>query len=303
MANSPDLFTDPLVGVVPDRSAGRSGAEVAGEAAAPPAAAPAAHPATAPAAAFCALPDPERLHPALWRAHQLGGGRGHALASGFAALDAELPDHGWPSRALTELLLPHPGIGELRLLAPALVALQRDGRHVMLLDPPAQPCGWTLAALGLDLRRLVLVHGRGGGEAAPRARPDRPRAAADLLWAFEQALGSGHLGAVLAWLPPRVRPESLRRLQLAAQAHDGPVFVLRDAAEQVRPSAAPLRLRLAPGGPDELLLGIVKRRGPPLAQPLRLALAPVLPAAARARALRQPAGRPATEPAPSAQIA
>lgn len=239
------------------------------------------------------LPDVEQLHPALWRAHQVGGQRGGGLASGFAELDAELPGHGWPARALTELLLPHPGIGELRLLAPALATVQRGGRHVMLVDPPAMPCGWTLAALGLDLRLLVLVRGPGGARTDVRTntRTDTPTGT---LWALEQALKCGHLGAVLGWLPPRVRPESLRRLQLAAQAHDGPAFLLREASAQSRPSAAPLRLLLAPGGPDELLLGIVKRRGPPLAQPLALALMPVLPASARARALRSaavPAGQ------------
>jgi protein ImuA len=50
------------------------------------------------------------------------------LASGHAALDAQLPGGGWPVGALTELLLPHPGVGELRLLAPALAALQRQQR-------------------------------------------------------------------------------------------------------------------------------------------------------------------------------
>jgi hypothetical protein len=39
---------------------------------------------------------------------------------------------------LTELLLPHPGIGEIRLLGPSLVATQKGGRLVMLFDRPAQ---------------------------------------------------------------------------------------------------------------------------------------------------------------------
>jgi protein ImuB len=73
-----------------------------------------------------------------------------------------------------------------------------------------------------------------------------------MLWALEQALKSGHLGAVLAWLPARLPADALRRLQLAAQAHDGPAFLLRDVQERQRPSAAPLRLLLAPAGPDEL---------------------------------------------------
>ncbi len=237
----------------------------------------------APAGLHPGLAAPEQLHPALWRAHQLGQQRGVVLASGFAALDAELPGGGWPARSLTELLLPHPGIGEIRLLAPVLAAVQKGGRSVMLFDPPAALCGWTLAALGLDLRQLVLVQARDGLQG--RARLLLP--AADVLWALKQALESGHVGAVLAWLPARVRPEAVRRLQLAAQAHDGPAFLLRDPLAQSRPSAAPLRLVLAAAGPDELALCIVKRRGPPLLQPLRLALPPVLSDPARLRALRE----------------
>mgnify|MGYP001034761871 CR=1 FL=1 len=185
-----------------------------------------------------------------------------------------------PARLLTELLLPHTGVGELRLLAPALAALQRQQRTVMWFDPPAAPCAWALAGLGLEARQFVVVCSRGG--ARGRARERLP--AADVLWALEQALGSGHLGAVLAWLPARLPADALRRLQLAAQAHDGPAFLLRDAQQRTRPSAAPLRLLLASAGADLLRVTLLKRRGPPPAQPLTLALAPVLTASARARA-------------------
>jgi protein ImuA len=190
---------------------------------------------------------------------------------------------------LTELLLPHPGVGELRLLAPALAALQRQQRSVMWFDPPATPCAGTLSALGLDLQQLVLVHARQGLRG--RARDRLP--AADILWALEQALRSGHLGAVLAWLPARLPADALRRLQLAAQAHDGPAFLLREAPVRprlggavLRPSAAPLRLLLSSAGPDLLRVALLKRRGPPLAQPLTLALAAVLSPPSLARALR-----------------
>jgi protein ImuA len=54
---------------------------------------------------------PESLHPTLWLGHQLARHGDAAVASGFAALDAQLPGAGWPRRALTELLLPHPGVG------------------------------------------------------------------------------------------------------------------------------------------------------------------------------------------------
>jgi len=229
------------------------------------------------------LPPLEDLHPALWRAHQVARPQEAVAASGFAELDAVLPGGGWPHGVLTELLLPHPGVGELRLLAPALAALQGAQRSVMLFDPPAAPCAWALGALGLDVQRLLLVRGRDGLRG--RARELLP--AADTLWALEQSLKSGHLGAALAWLPARLRADALRRLQLAAQAHDGPVFLLRGAEMRSKPSAAPLRLLLQPAGPDALRVQLLKRRGPPLAQPLILALAPVLsaPAQARARAL------------------
>jgi len=232
----------------------------------------------------------ETLHPALWRAHQLGRPGAAVQASGWPELDAQLPGGGWPAGVLTELLLPHPGVGELRLLAPVLAALQQQQRCVMCFDPPAAPCAWALRALGLDLQRLVVVQARSGLK--NRARTLLP--AADVLWALEQALKSGHVGAVLAWLPARLPADALRRLQLAAQSHAGPAFLLRDAQMRSQPSAAPLRLLLASAGPDLLRLTLLKRRGPPPAQPLLLALPAVLSAPARARAL-QPAG-PADPP-------
>ena len=240
---------------------------------------------------------PESLHPALWLGHQLGRQADTAVASGFAPLDAQLPGRGWPRRALTELLLPHPGIGEIRLLAASLVATQQAGRLVMLFDPPSELSAPALGALGFDVEQLLIVNTRSrvivGTPAAERGGPcwGQPGAATqipggDSLWALEQALKSGHVGAVLAWLPPRLRAERLRRLQLAAHAHDGPAFVLREMSAMQRPTAAPLRLALRPGKADTLMVRVLKRRGPPLETPLRLALPPVLGESARQRALR-----------------
>jgi protein ImuA len=226
------------------------------------------------------------LPPALqpWRADRLPAAQAHTLASGHPALDAQLPGGGWPTRALTELLLPHAGLGELRLVASALATLQQQQRCLMWFDPPAEPCAWGLAALGLDVRQLVIVRSRllrvaPGPAVARRALP-----AADVLWSLEHALRSGHLGAALAWLPARLPADALRRLQLAAQAHDGPVFLLRDASERSRASPAALRLLLAAAGPDRLQVRLLKRRGPPLATALDLALPPVLAGPALRRA-------------------
>ena len=250
------------------------------------------------------------LYPAVWRASQVGGVARPVTPSGFAALDAQLPGGGWPHGVLTELLLPEPGVGELRLLAPALAAVAAaraagatpaDGRCVMLFDPPALLNAWALVQCGLASRHWLVVQGRGvqvqvqvqvqvrtgQGRAAPAGAiaPGAPRSAnrlapllpsADLLWALEQSLKSGHVGAVLAWLPLNLRADALRRLQLAAQSHAGPVFLLRDALARSQPSPAPLRLLLQPAGIDQLSVRLLKRRGPAQAQPLRLALPPVL---------------------------
>jgi protein ImuA len=197
----------------------------------------------------------------------------HTISSGFPVLDAELPGGGWPRRVLSELLLPHPGVGEMRLLSRCLAQVQAAGRLVMLFDPPEDLCAWALAQMGLDVAQLLVINTRCA-----------PLPGSDSLWALEQALKSGHVGAVLAWLPPRLRAERLRRLQLAAHAHDGPAFVIREMAAQQRPTAAPLRLALKSGGADVLNLRVLKRRGPPLESPIRLALPSVLPAAAQRRA-------------------
>ncbi|MDO9286861.1 MAG: hypothetical protein Q7U26_18375 [Aquabacterium sp.] len=248
------------------------------------------------------------LHPAVWRASQVGGGARPVTSTGFDRLDAQLPGGGWPHGVLTELLLPQPGIGELRLLAPGLMAVAGGGegrpgaaadpeRCVMLFDPPAALSAWALLQCGLSSRHWLVVQarsgqGRGGPAAGPlpmawrpETAPGVPRGAnrlapllpaADLLWALEQSLKSGHVGAVLAWLPVNLRADALRRLQLAAQSHAGPVFLFRDALARARPSAAPLRLLLQPAGVDGLAVRVLKRRGPLLAQPLRLVLPPVL---------------------------
>src|SRR5690606_23593794 len=91
---------------------------------------------------------PEHIHPSLWRATQLARSATRGVATGYAALSAQLPGGGWPAGALIELLLPHAGIGEIRLLQPALAQLDRD-HPIALVQPPHMPhvaCwqGWRL---------------------------------------------------------------------------------------------------------------------------------------------------------------
>lgn len=260
---------------------------------------------------------PGQIHPALWRANQIGAAAASVSPSGFAALDAQLPGGGWPHGTLTELLLGQPGIGELRLLAPALTPVATPGparpgsgggrsqaaaaeaeRCVMLFDPPAALNAWALWQRGLSPGSWLVVQGRAAMRQPRSAQGLLPLLpSADVLWALEQALRSGHVSAVLAWLPLNLRADTLRRLQLAAQHCAGPVFIFRDAQARARPSAAPLRLLLQPAGVDGLSLRLLKRRGPPLAQALRLALPPVLAPQQQARAEARLALRDAAEQA------
>lgn len=185
----------------------------------------------------------------LWRADRLAAESTPVWPSGQAALDAELPGGGWPATGLTELLLSAVGAGELRLLAPALRAA---GGELLWVAPPAWPYAPALHALGLE-RGVHLA----------------PADSADAAWAAEQALRAGCCAAVLWWgdapLP------MLRRLHLAATAC--PLFALRPWGAQGQSSPAPLRLACAPAPQGRLAVRIFKRRGPPMAAPVELALA------------------------------
>jgi protein ImuA len=191
-----------------------------------------------------AVPPPEQIHPALWRGTQLAQAARAAVPTGSPVLAQELPGGGWPQGALNELLLSRPGIGEMRLLQPALGALDKQG-SIVLVQPPCMPHIAAWSSWGLDPARLLWVN------------PARP---ADALWAAEQVLKNGGCAALLCWLP-QVRPESLRRLHLAAQGGATLFFCLRPARAAGQASPAPLRLALAPAG-GGLLVDIVKRRGP-----------------------------------------
>jgi protein ImuA len=247
--------------------------------------------------------DDARLQGRLWRGSSLSTAADPTLASGFAALDAELPGGGWPLRAVTELLTPQFGVLEWRLLAPALrgwwagqalpaaVADRRARaatpvlRSLLLINPPHTPHLPGLQALGLPHSALVWV-----SAATP----------AQALWAAEQAIKSRV--AVLAWLP-EARPEQIRRLQVNALSSDAPAFLVRPERAGQQSSAAPLRLVVQPGDGWGLNVHLLKRRGPAHEGWLALpavpgAVEPLLTAAKR-KPLPAPVPPPMPAPAPA----
>lgn len=220
---------------------------------------------------------------AVWRADALASATGSAgvVASGHAALDAQLPGGGWPLGALCEILQASSGQSEWRLLLPALRSLCAPTPswqvsathpaptyraapivlpHVVLVGPPYAPFGPGLLAQGLDVQTLLWV---------------KADTEAERLWAAEQSLRCAGVAALLVWLP-KVRPEHLRRLHIAAHEHAKLLFVMRPPSAQHASSPAPLRLLVTPVQADEdaLAVQVFKRRGPPLEQTLLLPARP-----------------------------
>ena len=198
-------------------------------------------------------------HPAIWRGNALGSVVTPGVPTGFPALDAELPGGGWPAAALTEILPQHEGIGELRILGPALADLSARGRWLAWIAPPYLPYAPALQAAGIDPARLLVV---------------RTRSPRETLWASEQALRSNACGAVLAW-PQRIAWPELRRLQLATEGSRALAVLFRPprAAAEASPAALRLALETCEG---DLAVRIVKRRGAVLGRPIRLNPAPVV---------------------------
>ena len=189
------------------------------------------------------------------------GTSGRMLVTGMPAVDGYLQDAAIPLAAVHEIA-GHGGDEEqgaagAEFLARTLMASASTG-WVAWVTQDADLYAPGLAALGLDLRRLVLV----------TARRD-----ADVCWALEEALRSQALSAVVGEIG-HLTLTATRRFQLAAEQAGLPCFLLRrwrtrELANQQRaqPIAAVTRWRIAPDVAATtrdpalpLELGLVRRR-------------------------------------------
>jgi len=190
----------------------------------------------------------------IWRGDMLPGLPENAIASGHAALDAELPGGGWPQGSLSEILVDRCGQGEMSLLLPALARLSQAGGWLALIDPPWQPHAPAWLAAGVLPERLLLI-----------------RAGRDAAWCCEQLLASGGFAGVLAWPASGIDARALRRLQVAVEGRQTLACLWRSTSVAALPSPAPLRLVLV-GEASGLSVHILKRRGRPAVQPLHLSI-------------------------------
>lgn len=193
-------------------------------------------------------------NPRVWRGSSHANTR-TGLASGYPELDRYLPGGGWPPAALTEILTGQYGIGELRLLMPALAQLSAGETEsvydeysepgwIAWVAPPFQPYAPALQQSGIDLSRMLIV---------------RPKDDSELLWSAEQALSSGTCAAVLLW-PDRLDDQASRRLQLAAEKGHSWAIAFRPLTARQQASAAALRLELQSTG-QGTRVHILKSRG------------------------------------------
>jgi len=193
-------------------------------------------------------------NPRLWRGHSQTHAKA-GLASGYEKLDRHLPGGGWPQQALTEILVEQYGIGELRLLMPALASLSVADRTadrmnasepgwIAWIAPPLQPYPPALQQSGINLSRMLVV---------------RPQNSREILWSAEQALSSGTCAAVLLW-SDSLDDQASRRLQLAAEKGQSWAIAFRPLSARTEPSAAALRVALH-SGEQGTRLSILKSRG------------------------------------------
>jgi hypothetical protein len=207
-------------------------------------------------------------HPWLWRARSAANNE-HELASpssanrsdkpsfgktptGFAQLDDWLPDGGWPTRGLIEIL-GEPHDESLYLLAPMLATLFFSAQHgkektsnasasaLAWVAPPHEPYPPAFIVNGIDIKHILIV------------RTDQS------LWAMEQILRSAACRLALGWID-NAPGKNLRRLQLAAEEANSLGILLRPLRFGGEPSPALLRLSVERED-TQLKVSVIKSRG------------------------------------------
>jgi len=176
-----------------------------------------------------------------------GGPDRPAVRTGWPALDRALPLGGVRRGALVELLDARAGCGAETVAAGLTRAACGGPGVAVVVDPDRQFYPPALAAWGVPLGRLVVVHA----------------ADADALWAADQALRSRAAAAV--WLRrDRLAPHDARRLQLATEDGGALGILFRPLRVRGLPTWADVQLAVRPrpaGRGRRLSLEVTRCRG------------------------------------------
>lgn len=169
------------------------------------------------------------------------------ISTGIDALDRLLPDAGFREGTLVEWLA-EAGSGDQLALLAAAPALGHD-RLLFVIDSETTFYPPAAAALGIDLRRLILVRPRKTASekgartktVAKREVPIAERQSEETLWALEQTLQSRGVAVTFCRLE-RMNARVFRRLQLAVERGGGLGFLIRAPAARSEPSWSDVRL-------------------------------------------------------------
>jgi protein ImuA len=194
----------------------------------------------------------------IWQANSLTQDPDNSITSGFGELDGKL-NGGWPDKGIIELQCSPVGIGEVRLLLPALRQLslgkglgktktKPEAKIEELLyiwvAPPGRLNGQVLAEAGLPLANTLVVSGVSAKEA---------------FWLSEKSLRSGCCAAVVLWCD-ELEPNQAKRLQLAAKEGNSLGFVIRPPSKVTQSLPVSIRMTVAPHV-QGLQVNISKRLG------------------------------------------
>jgi hypothetical protein len=168
------------------------------------------------------------------------GDSGSVISSGIDVLDHLLPDVGFRAGSLIEWMAEKGSADQLALLA-ARSALGED-RVLIVIDDEETLYPPAAAALGIDLRRLILVRpGKIARRETQVETAKRPAAARiETLWALEQSLASRGVAVTFCRLE-KLSAKVFRRLQLAAERGRGLGFLIRPHTARGEPSWSDVR--------------------------------------------------------------
>lgn len=195
--------------------------------------------------------------PYLWKGNRPGHTSLAHISTGFESLDEALPGSGWPLGSVIELLPLSAGIGEVRLMLPAIRLLTQKRLNVLMINTPHCPYAPALTRAGIDLNYLLIV-------TSIRQR--------DALWTAEKALRNRACGMVMLWPnslrgPSSIKEQMIRRLQVAAQT-GASILILYRSCSPNHPRAlfnqsswAAIRLKLDATGKDALKIDIIRALG------------------------------------------
>jgi len=137
----------------------------------------------------------------VWSAARCALQKPKSIPSNYPEFDQHLD--GWPESGLVELQVPAIGIGEIRLILPALQRLAQHEQtntklqvwltEQMLLMPQALDAAFAMHTVVIE----QLEHKQ-------------------MLWALETLLNSGVCSAIICWLP-YLKPTQAKRLQVLAK--------------------------------------------------------------------------------------